>query len=32
LGEVVAELDPEKASTDEAVAAMTGSLREEGSA
>jgi ABC-type sugar transport system ATPase subunit len=29
LGEVVAELDPEKASTDEAVAAMTGSLREE---
>jgi simple sugar transport system ATP-binding protein len=32
LGEVVAELDPEKASTDEAVAAMTGSLREEESA
>jgi simple sugar transport system ATP-binding protein len=32
LGEVVAELDPEKASTDEAVAAMTGSLREEGNA
>ena len=29
LGEVVAELDPEKASTDEAVAAMTGSLRGE---
>jgi ABC-type sugar transport system ATPase subunit len=27
LGEVVAELDPEKASTDDAVAAMTGSLR-----
>jgi hypothetical protein len=26
---VVAELDPEKASTDEAVAAMTGSLRGE---
>ena len=32
LGEIVAELDPEKASTDEAVAAMTGSLREEESA
>lgn len=32
LGEVVAELDPEKASMDEAVAAMTGSLREEESA
>jgi simple sugar transport system ATP-binding protein len=29
LGEVVAELDPEKASTDDAVAAMTGSLRGE---
>ena len=32
LGEVVAELDPEKASTDDAVAAMTGSLRDEESA
>jgi simple sugar transport system ATP-binding protein len=32
LGEVVAELDPEKASTDDAVAAMTGSLRGEESA
>jgi len=32
LGEVVAELNPEKALTDEAVAAMTGSLREEESA
>jgi ABC-type sugar transport system ATPase subunit len=29
LGEVVAELDPKKASTDDAVAAMTGSLRGE---
>ena len=29
LGEVVAELDPEKTSTDDAVAAMTGSLRGE---
>jgi ABC-type sugar transport system ATPase subunit len=32
LGEVVAELDPEQASTDDAVAAMTGSLRGEESA
>src|SRR5215217_5542714 len=32
LGEVVAELDPEKTSTDDAVAAMTGSLHGEGSA
>ena len=30
LGEIVAELDPEKASTDDAVAAMTGSVRNEG--
>jgi len=30
LGEMVAELDPEKASTDDAVAAMTGSVRNEG--
>lgn len=30
LGEVAAELDPQKASTDDAVAAMTGSLRGEG--
>jgi hypothetical protein len=29
---VVAELDPEKTSTDDAVAAMTGSLHGEGSA
>jgi len=32
LGEVVAELDPEEASTEDAVAAMTGSLRGEESA
>lgn len=32
LGEVATELDPKKASTDEAVAAMTGSLRSEGEA
>ncbi len=30
LGEMVAELDPEKASTDDAVAAMTGSVRNDG--
>ena len=30
LGEMVAELDPENASTDDAVAAMTGSVRNEG--
>jgi ABC-type sugar transport system ATPase subunit len=29
LGEVVSELDPKRASTDDAVAAMTGSLRGE---
>ena len=32
LGEVVTELDPEKNTTDDAVAAMTGSLRDEGAA
>jgi ABC-type sugar transport system ATPase subunit len=32
LGEVAAELDPKEASTDDAVAAMTGSLRGEGAA
>jgi simple sugar transport system ATP-binding protein len=32
LGEVVTQLDPEKTSTDDAVAAMTGSLHGEGSA
>jgi simple sugar transport system ATP-binding protein len=32
LGEVVAELDPEEATTDDAVAAMTGSLQETGEA
>jgi ABC-type sugar transport system ATPase subunit len=30
LGEMVAELDPKKASTDDAVAAMTGSVRNDG--
>jgi ABC-type sugar transport system ATPase subunit len=30
LGEMVVELDPEKASTDDAVAAMTGSVRNDG--